>query len=762
MPNQQIEIFPWNDSFKVGMSEIDEQHQELVKLLNEVAGRITLECSATDAGQLIQRLMDYAVYHFDTEEKYWLQKLPDSDETRLHRQSHNHFIRHVNELKDNIAVTKSDKWIEELMSFLTSWLASHILENDKEMAFLVDAVDAGKTMPEAKQWAKQQMNGVLKTAVDIVLGAYKNLSANAIRLMREIKQKNNAYEQLAESEHRLNEAMSYAQIGQWSFPYDGDVAQWSPQMYQLFGLPDNAIPGPKSLCSIMRDDHQSIFTGSMKDSFETGKEHRVEYQIVRPSDGEQRWIECRGKVVSETDGTRLKITGFVQDVTERKLFEERITHLAYYDSLTELPNRRFLIETLGKRLNNNAEQYKAILYIDIDEFKSVNDSHGHEYGDELLQQVSHRIQQSIGRECFLSRLGGDEFVVITEELSILEREARSKVKSLADVILRVLSLPYNINNRVFHNSASIGISIFNDDKRTASELMTEADIAMFQAKSSGKSNACFYDARVQNEITQRIVLENELRNALDEDQFELYYQPQIDNENNLTGLEALLRWHHPEKGMLSPNYFISLAEDTGLIVPIGSWVLREAVKQLKTWRSSCDYKNVTVSVNVSYQQFRHPDFLNEVRRLVHENVIEPGALKLELTESMLVDDIEHMVLQMQTLKEMGVILSLDDFGTGYSSLQYLKKLPISQLKIDKSFVGGVESDVSSQSIVKTIILMAQSLGIELIAEGVETLEQRNYLLEHGCTAYQGYLYSRPLSSKDLSGFHVRKTVNPRV
>lgn len=748
MNQHHVDIFPWSDNFNTGVDEIDQQHRKLVAILNQVASFITLQRTNIDPDNLIGELVDYAVFHFDSEENYWLNSLPESEYTKQHRDTHNQFIQRVNDLKESAKALSEEQWLDELLSFLASWLASHILKSDKHMALLVEAVHSGLSIEQASVWAEEQMQGAAENTINIILSAYKSLSANTIRLMREIKNGNQTLNKLIKSEGDLKEAMDYAKIGRWSFPYKGQVADWSPQMFDLFGLKPDVIPGPESLCCIMKDGFQQPFLTSMQRSFETGQEHRVEYQIVRPNDGEARWIECRGKIVYKEDGTPEKISGFVQDITERKENEDKITQLAYYDTLTSLPNRRLFFDRLDQAiaLSDRADNYHAILFIDIDNFKNINDTHGHEYGDALLQQAATRILNCIRMGDTLARIGGDEFVLNLSGLATSELEAAAEAELVANKILRVLSLPYHVNKHQFNSSASVGVVLFNDASIPASELMKQADIAMYQAKESGKNASLFYKPEMQEVISERIKLEKSLHKAVKEQQFELYYQPQVDNLNKVVGAEALIRWQHPVEGMISPDDFIPLAEESGLIISIGDWVLEQACYQLCRWKQDNHTKHLTLSVNVSYKQFRQPDFVPKVNELINKYDIGIGELKLELTETMLVDDMELMISNMQALKNAGIKFSLDDFGTGYSSLQYLKQLPISQLKIDRSFVSELELNINDQSIVKTIILMANALDIDVIAEGVENIEQRVFLSSHGCLSYQGYFYSKPVPS----------------
>lgn len=437
-----------------------------------------------------------------------------------------------------------------------------------------------------------------------------------------------------------------------------------------------------------------------------------------------------------------------------KAKQKELAHLAYHDALTGLPNRLSFIESLrnAKASCKQNNQYFALLFLDLDDFKAINDTHGHEYGDSLLKHASSRIKSCVNDDDIVARFGGDEFVIIhaTSSVSLIEATTRSNL--LANNLLESLSATYDLTEYRYTSSVSIGIVLFNDASLGASDLLKQADIAMYNAKHSGKNSACHFDPKMQEKVAAQFSIENELRIGLEQQQFVLFYQPQFNHENEIIGVEALIRWLHPVKGLITPYSFISVAEKTGLIVPIGEWVLRMACQQLETWGKRNDTRNLSLSVNVSYDQFRQPDFVAKVSQLLEQYQFENGKLRLELTETMLVDEIELVVNKMNTLRELGVTFSLDDFGTGYSCLKYLKMLPLDQLKIDKSFVDDVVKDVSDQSIVKTIILMAKELGLKTIAEGVETEEQRDYLESEGCMLYQGYYYSAPLPLDVLEGY----------
>lgn len=426
--------------------------------------------------------------------------------------------------------------------------------------------------------------------------------------------------------------------------------------------------------------------------------------------------------------------------------EDKINELAYFDPLTRLPNRTLLMDRLNQAMTSGQRDkvWGAVLFIDLDHFKVLNDTLGHDKGDLLLQQVAQRVALCVRKSDTVARLGGDEFVVVLGDLKASVEEAATQTEAVAEKILAALSQTNQLGQLEHRSSASIGATLFVGHETSIDDLLRQADLAMYQAKETGRNRICFFDPDMQTVVMERAVLEKELRTAIQDKQFILHYQPQVVGDGRVTGAEALVRWQHPERGMVSPAEFISLAEETGLILPLGNWVLETACAQLALWASQPEWSHLTVAVNVSAHQFREPDFVGTVLAALSQTGANPNRLKLELTESLLVDNVQGVIEKMYALKAKGVGFSLDDFGTGYSSLSYLKRLPLDQLKIDQSFVRDVLIDPNDAAIARTVVTLAQSLGLGVIAEGVETAEQRDFLASAGCHAYQGYFFSRPL------------------
>jgi diguanylate cyclase (GGDEF)-like protein/PAS domain S-box-containing protein len=434
------------------------------------------------------------------------------------------------------------------------------------------------------------------------------------------------------------------------------------------------------------------------------------------------------------------------DITERKAAEKQIENLAYYDPLTQLPNRRLFRDRLQQALAGCARSGRkgALLFIGLDNFKILNETAGHDVGDQLLVEVSRRIGGCVRKGDTAARLGGDEFVVLLEESSECVREAAAQAKEIGERILAALNQPYSIAGRLHHSTPSIGVTLFIDAVDSLDELLKQADIAMYQAKSAGRNTLRFFDPDMQGALAARTVLESALRLAIHDRQFVLYYQPQVDSAGGVIGAEALVRWRHPERGLVSPGEFIPLAEETGLILPIGQWVLEAACSRLKDWAGDPRTRELQLAINVSARQFRQADFVDRVRHALERAGAPAAKLKLELTESLVIDDIKGTIEKMRALKELGVGFSMDDFGTGYSSLSYLTRLPLDQVKIDRSFVRNLPDNANDAAVVQTIITLAKSLGLAVIAEGVETEAQRAFLERHGCPTYQGFLFSKPV------------------
>jgi len=485
------------------------------------------------------------------------------------------------------------------------------------------------------------------------------------------------------------------------------------------------------------------------------KAFNKEYRVIRHDDQKQRWVHGLGRLEFDARGGLQKMIGTIQDITERKEADSQIQSLAYSDPLTDLPNRRLLMDRLAQALAaaHRHAHHVALLFIDLDNFKTLNDTLGHDKGDSLLKQVAQRLITCVREGDTVARLGGDEFVVLLEDLSHKAQEATTQAHVETAKIIDVLGQPYEIEGQGHHSTSSIGVTLFGGPEReNIEEPLKRAELAMYQAKAAGGDTLRFFEPAMRTAVTTRATLEAELREAVTSGQFVLYYQPQGGGDVRLIGVEASLRWQHPQRGLVPPAEFIFITEANSLILPLGRWVLETACKQLAAWAARPDMAHLTMAVNVSARQFRQPNFVAEVVAILHANGAKPERLKLELTESVLVDNVEDIIAKMNALKAMGVGFSLDDFGTGYSSLSYLKRLPLDQLKIDKSFVRDILTDRDDAAIAKIVVALADSLGLNVIAEGVETEAQRDFLAKLGCHTYQGYLLSGPLPIEEFEAF----------
>lgn len=481
-------------------------------------------------------------------------------------------------------------------------------------------------------------------------------------------------------------------------------------------------------------------------------EHFV-YRLVNET-GEIRWFSISGKPLFGPDGGFRGYRGTGQDITARKIAEDEIERLAFYDPLTQLPNRRLLLDRLQHALASSARSGRngALLFIDLDNFKTLNDTLGHDKGDLLLQQVAQRLATCVREGDTVARLGGDEFVVMLEGLSQNAEEAATQTEIAGEKIVATLNQPYLLAGYEHRSTPSIGVTLFGGHQNAIDELLKQADLAMYQSKAAGRNTLRFFDPKMQAMVTDRAALEADLGEAVRQAQFVLYYQAQVDRYSRLTGAEVLVRWCHPRRGIVSPAEFIPLAEETGLILPLGNWVLETACAQLAKWAEQPDTAHLSLAVNISANQLQQADFVAQVLAILGSTGANPQRLKLELTESLLVSNVENSIAKMTALKAKGVGFSLDDFGTGYSSLSQLKRLPLDQLKIDQSFVRDILIDPNDAAIAKMVVALAESMGLTVIAEGVETEAQRDYLAHQGCHAYQGFLFGHPVPLDEFEAF----------
>ena len=531
---------------------------------------------------------------------------------------------------------------------------------------------------------------------------------------------------------------------------DGRIIYWNKSAERLYGWSQLQVLG-HSIEALLYQDTQE-FRRATEATLTHGEWTGEIAQTHR--DGRTIEVEGRWTLVLDDEGQPQSILAINTDISARKATEREIQRLAFYDALTGLPNRMLLMDRMQHALASAQRRHQggALLFIDLDNFKDLNDTLGHDQGDLLLQHVAQRLTECVRGVDTVARLGGDEFVVMLEELQPHPTELAIQARSVGEKILATLSTPYELTGYQYRSTPSIGIAPFGTDQTTVGELLKQADLAMYQAKTAGRNTLRFFDPQIQAEVTARASLESDLRRALSQNEFLLHYQPQVRETGAVVGVEALVRWTQPGGKSIPPSDFIPLAEETGLILALGRWVLHHACQMLAQWQGNPALSHLTMAVNVSSRQFRNAGFVEEVARVLAVTGAPSGKLKLELTESVLVEDMEDTIATMEALRRYGVGFSLDDFGTGYSSLSYLKRMPLDQLKIDQSFVRDVLTDPNDAAIVNTIIGLSRSLGLDVIAEGVETPEQRAILARAGCKLYQGYLFSKPLPEEALHQF----------
>ena len=467
--------------------------------------------------------------------------------------------------------------------------------------------------------------------------------------------------------------------------------------------------------------------------------------------GMMSWTSISGLPIFDAQEVFRGYRGIGRDITEHKRNEDESRRLAFYDALTGLPNRRLLLDRLSQALVTTARNLRqaALLFIDLDNFKDLNDTMGHDLGDRLLEKVANRLVTCVRQGDTVARFGGDEFVVMLEALNPDLGSAITQVQTVGEKILAAFNQPFDLSGKEHYSTSSIGIAVFSGQQQSMDEVLKRADLAMYQAKAAGRNTLRFFDPALQAAVAERVALEADLRYGLEHGQLVLFYQPIVDEKGSVTGVEALSRWAHPQRGMVAPANFIPMAEQTGLILPLGRWVLQTACNQLVDWSGDPTTQEVSIAVNVSAREFRQPEFATQVIETLRKTGANPKRLQLELTESLLLSDVQDAVRKMEQLKALGVRFSLDDFGTGYSSLSYLKRLPLDQLKIDQSFVRDLLTDPNDAAIARTVVALAQSLGLSVVAEGVETEGQRDFLLANGCKAFQGYLFGQPVPVHEL-------------
>ena len=620
------------------------------------------------------------------------------------------------------------------------------------------------TPSETPRWLLGILAGLVSVLTATVAVLIKVRGLN-LKLKREISERTLTEQALHDSEAKYRELVDNANAIILRIGLDGTVTYFNEFAERFFGYQAGEILGRHVVGTIVpeRENDSNRDLAEMVDAIlahPENFEHNENENMTRS--GRRVYVRWANKVILDGHNRPVGISCIGQDITDNKMAEETIRNLAFFDALTQLPNRRLLLDRLHQAMALSARNHRhgALLFIDLDNFKLLNDTQGHDMGDRLLVEVARRLQSCVREGDSVARLGGDEFVVMLEDLDEAPEEAAGQAETVAGKILILLGQAYQFGDFEHHATASLGITLFRDKGLAIDELLKRADLAMYQAKASGRNTLRFFDPTMQAAVQARSSLEAELRRAIQHGDFLFHYQPQVDPDGRLIGVEALARWLHPERGLVLPMSFIGLAEETGLIIPIGQQLMKQACGQLKKWAGDPDTAALSVSVNISARQFHHPGFVDMILANLAASGVEPSRLTLEITESLLLENIDETVSRMHRLKAHGIRFSIDDFGTGYSSLAYLKRLPLDELKIDRSFVADIETDENDAAICAAFISLAHILDLRVVAEGVETEEQRHFLATlYNCDAMQGYLFGKPMPAEQIAARSVAEVAS---
>lgn len=751
-----FEIFPWNENFSTGIGLIDEQHQQLVAILNKLARHFVSGTSENASlEQIIAELADYADYHFRSEEEVWHRHFTGHPMLEAHEQAHHDFFEKIKAIQSDRG--SLEDFADELFGFLTRWLAFHILDNDKRMALATLRVDEGQNLTEALESANEEMTGSLAVLIKAVLDMYGELSASTIELMRQkiarqrAEQKLRdatdqlARQQLSLSEERyrvLFEAIPDAVVV--AAANTGRILDANTVTEQLFGYTRKQL-----LDMTVFDLHPSDNLEAHRDNlagFASKQIVRVKFETrLQLANGTQLDAELSVQGPFER-GQEKCLVGIFRDISESKRHQQELEHAAYFDESTDLYNRNGIkryLDCVAK--TENAPRESLIMHVDLDNFTLINERYGSEYGDQILRKFARQLTACAPEGSKIARLGGDEFLLVLHAIP-----QPSALHTYVAELLEKIQQPLNMNDTDIPVTVSAGVKLCEDIASTSAEvLIRQTSHALYLAKIHGKSQFHILDQSHEDAERKKHSLLQEIRQGLESKQFELFYQPKVHlPSGTVLGAEALIRWRHPERGLLSPASFLPVTENHPVSMEIDQWVVTQAVQQLQLWSGS--RASLKISINISPMSLQNPDFANcLIACLPTDPGFDRSRLEIEVLESSAMENIDRAVLNLRELKSAGLSTAIDDFGTGYSSLSYLKRLPIDWLKLDQSFVVDIVNNQHDIDVVRGILGICKAFGMTMIAEGVETPEQGSMLLKLGCEHAQGYAIARPMPANEF-------------
>lgn len=752
---QNIDIFPWNEHFETGLSTIDIQHRKLVKILNDLATSVAFNADSDVLNKIFDELTDYTLYHFQTEETIWHQYLPNDPLDSAHQSVHQQFVDTALKFKEEQKNKPLIELAKEALEYLARWLASHILETDRHMAYIVFGLQEGLSISDAKTRADKQMSGSTRMLIDIILSIYRTLTSNTLELVHEMKEHEKLLSDQKIIEAKLQEQAQILQKQKEEFEtifnisrdgiaildLDSNFLNFNEAYLQMTGFTREELLCKSCIGLSVPEDHDRAMKALevvMEKGFLTNFEKTC---IVK--NGKHIVINMAIALMPD----RQKILISTKDVTEAKAHERKLQFIAHYDALTGLPNRVLLYDRIQQAMAQASRNRTtvAVVYLDLDGFKAINDLHGHDVGDTLLSTLASRMKQTLRNGDTVARLGGDEFVAV-----FLNLKDHEECVPMLMRLLSVTSQSVVIDNIAMNVSASLGVSFYEEgDNLDPDQLLRQADQAMYQAKLAGKNRYHIFDAIQDQSIRTHHESLEAIEAALTNREFRLFYQPKVNMQTGeVIGAEALIRWQHPTKGILAPGSFLPTIEGHGLSVEIGYWVIEEAMRQISVFKDKGI--DLPISVNVDALQLQQEDFVNQLIILLKKYpLVQEGNLEFEILETSALEDIEGVSQVMHRCEKIGIHFSLDDFGTGYSSLTYLKRLPAKILKIDQSFVKGMLGDPDDLAILDGVIGLSVAFRRNLIAEGVESREHGEMLINLGCVNAQGYAISRPMRADDF-------------